>query len=137
VSVAASSSDLVRPIIEAWERGDFSDASWADAEIEFVVDDVLSRKVSSGVASLGEGWLTFLSSWEEYRVEADEFRERDRDRVIVLVRHGGRGRRSGVEIGAIKFEGAVLFELLREKVVRLVAYLDRSRAFADLGLASG
>jgi hypothetical protein len=132
--VASRNLDLVEPIIESWERGDFSDAGWADAEIEFVVDDVLSRETWTGIASLGKGWLTFLSSWEDYRVEADEFRELDGYRVLVLVRHGGRGRRSGVEIG--KSEGAILFELRGEKVARLVAYLDRSRAFADLGIRS-
>jgi ketosteroid isomerase-like protein len=126
--------DLVRPIIEAWGRGDFSDAGWADAEIEFVVDDVLSRETWTGVASLGKGWLTFLSSWEDYRVDVDEFRELDGDRVLVLVRHGGRGKRSGVEIR--KSEGAILFELRGEKVARLVAYLDRRRAFGDLDIGS-
>jgi hypothetical protein len=126
--------DLVKPIIESWEGGDFSDAAWADAEIEFVVDDVLSRETWRGVASLGKGWVTFLNSWEDYRVDADEFRELDSHRVLVLVRHGGRGKRSGVEIE--KSEGAILFELRKEKVARLVAYLDRRRAFADLGIGS-
>jgi hypothetical protein len=132
--VASRSLDLVKPIIESWERGDFSDAEWADPEIEFVVDDVLSRETWTGLGSLGKGWLTFLSSWEEYRVDADEFRKLDGDRVLVLVRHGGRGKRSGVEIG--KSEGAILFELAGGKVTRLVAYLDRSRAFADLDTGS-
>ncbi len=120
----------MRPIVESWERGDFSDAGWADAQIEFVVDDVLSRETWIGVASLGKGWLTFLSSWQDYRVETEEFRELDGDRVLVLVRHGGRGKRSGVEI--VKSEGAVLFELRDGKVARLVAYLDRRRALSDL-----
>jgi hypothetical protein len=49
--------------------------------------------------------------------------------VLVLVRHGGRGKRSGVEIGK---QGSILFELRGQKVARLVAYLDRSQTFADL-----
>jgi hypothetical protein len=30
-----------------------------------------------------------IAAWEKYRIDADEFRELDRDRVLVLVRHGG------------------------------------------------
>jgi hypothetical protein len=126
------SLELVRSIVGAWERGDFGNANWADPEIEFVVDDVLSRETWAGVSNLGRGWLTFLSSWEEYRVQLEGLRELDEARILALVRHGGRGRRSGLEIGSITYEGAVLFELGSAGVRRLVAYLDRKRAFADL-----
>ncbi len=125
---------IVESIIEAWERGDFSDASWADPEIEFVVDDVLSRDTWKGIERLGEGWLTFLSSWEDYRVEREELKELSPDRVLVLLHHGGRGKRSGVEIGPVRYAGAVLFDLPAGKVTRLVAYLDRRRAIEELGL---
>jgi hypothetical protein len=32
--------DLVRSIVEAWERGAFTSAEWADDKIEFVRPDV-------------------------------------------------------------------------------------------------
>jgi len=134
--MASPNVELVRSISERWECGDWSDASWADPQIEFLVDDSLTRTTWSGVDSLAKGWLTFLSSWEDYRVEVEECRELDERRVLLLVLHGGRGKRSGVDLGPISFHGAVLFEMRDGAVTGMAAYADRSRAFSDLGLAS-
>jgi hypothetical protein len=49
----------------------------------------------------------------------------------------GRGKASGVELGQIRSEGAALFRIRDGKVRSLIAYLDRARALADLGLAPG
>jgi hypothetical protein len=76
----------------------------------------------------------WLSTWEEFRVCADEFREIDGERVLVLFHRTGRGKSSGLEVGQIKVQGANLFHLSGGKVTRLVAYFDRDRALADLGL---
>jgi ketosteroid isomerase-like protein len=69
--------------------------------------------------------------WEDYRVEADEYRELDGERVLVLTRQGGRGKISGVEIEQLR---ASLFHVRAGKVTRRVNYWDRDRALADLGL---
>jgi ketosteroid isomerase-like protein len=85
---------------------------------------------------MAEGFRTFASAWEELRFEADEYRALDDDRVLVLYRwSGGRGKASGVEVGQIRSEGANVFHVRGGKVTRMVNYLDRDRAFADLGLA--
>ena len=41
----------------------------------------------------------FMSAWEDLRIEADEYRELDGERVLVLTHVGGRGQASGIEIG--------------------------------------
>jgi hypothetical protein len=76
-----------------------------------------------------------MAVWQDWRVEGDEYRELDGGRVLVLVRYSGRGRTSGMQIAQVRTTGATLFHLSGGKVTRLVFYLDRERALADLGLA--
>jgi ketosteroid isomerase-like protein len=68
-------------------------------------------------------------------MEADECRELDADRVLVLVHYSGRGRTSGLDLGQLRTAGAALFHIRDGKVTKFVRYFDRERAFADLGLA--
>jgi ketosteroid isomerase-like protein len=75
-----------------------------------------------------------MGVWDDYHTDADEYRELDSDRVLVLMQHGGRGKASGVGIEGMKTEGANVFHLRSGKVTRLVLYWDRDRALTDLGL---
>jgi hypothetical protein len=84
---------------------------------------------------MAERWRSFLSAWEEFRAELDEYRELDDERVLVLVHFYGRGKSSGLEIGQMGAKAANVFHLRDGKVTRLVIYADRRRAFADIGLA--
>jgi ketosteroid isomerase-like protein len=129
--------ELVRSIYAAWERGDFSSAEWADPEIEFVIADGPGPGTWRGLAGMAEGWRSFGTAWEDLRQQADEYREVDGERVLALFHYSGRGKASGLELGQIwKKGGATLFHIRGGKVTRLVAYLDRERALADIGLAS-
>ena len=74
---------------------------------------------------------SLFSALGDVRAEADEYRELDAGRVLVLTRVSGRGKTSGVQIGDL---GAELFETHDGKVTRIVTYFDRDRALADLGL---
>ena len=76
------------------------------------------------------------SPWEDLRVEADEYRELDDERVLVLNHWSGHGKASGVDVQQIWTTSASLFHVCGGKVIRLVQYWDHQRAFADLGLAS-
>ncbi|HVS29637.1 MAG TPA: nuclear transport factor 2 family protein [Solirubrobacteraceae bacterium] len=127
--------ELVRSIYAAWERGDFSSAEWAHPEIEFVVADGPSPGSWTGLAAMAGSMRELLSTSKEYRTEGDEYRELDGERVLVLTHRSGRGKASGLELGQMRSKGASLFHVRGGKVTRLVAYLDRERALADLGLA--
>jgi ketosteroid isomerase-like protein len=132
--MVTANADLVRSIYAAWERGDYSSAEWAHPDIETVVADGPAAGSWTGVAGAAESWRDFLNAWEGYRAEAEEYRELDDERVLVLVRRSGRGKRSGIELDQIASRGAVVYHVRGGKVRRQVVYFDRERAFADLGL---
>jgi ketosteroid isomerase-like protein len=77
----------------------------------------------------------YLSSFEDYRQEAKEYRELDAERVLVLIERSGRGKVSGLELGQMMTRGAHVFHVHDGKVTRFIAYRDRQRALADLGIA--
>ena len=126
--------DLVRSIYAGWERGDFSSVEWADQQIEFVIADGLGPGGSKGIAGMAATWGGFLSAWDKLRTQAEEYREIDSGRVLVMVTHGGRGKASGLEVAEIREGGANLFHIRDGKVTRLVVYPNRDQALADLGL---
>jgi ketosteroid isomerase-like protein len=132
--MASANLDLVCSIHAAWERGDYSSVDWADPEIEFVIADGPEPGCSTGLERLAPNLRDFQSAWQEYHSEVEEYRELDDERVLVLTYAVGRGKASGVQTAQ---ERANLFQLRDGKVTRLVAYWDRNRAFADLGLAPG
>ena len=123
--------DLVRSIYANWERGDFRSTAWADPRIELVITEGLAGEVFHGLDSTAQGWRDWLSAWDGYRAQAQEYRALDGERVLVLGRMSGRGRIGGV---SSETETANVFHLREGKVVRLELYRDRSKAFADLGL---
>jgi hypothetical protein len=53
----------------------------------------------------------------------------------VLHHFSARGKRSGLDLGPIRRDGAAVFTLHRGRVIRLVHYFGREKAFAELGLA--
>jgi hypothetical protein len=81
-----------------------------------------------------DGFRDFLSAWEAYRIEAEEYRELDGERVLVLTRSRARGKTSGLELGQLGGTGANVFHICGGKVTRLVLDCNREHALADLGL---
>jgi ketosteroid isomerase-like protein len=132
--VASANLDLVRSIISAWERGDFSPAKWTHPELEFVIAD--GPQPGSWTGAVPDGFRTWVDAWEEFRTEADEYRELDDERVFVLTRFSGRGKTSGLDLDELLAKAAHVFHIRDGKVMKVTVYFDRQRAFADLGLPS-
>jgi ketosteroid isomerase-like protein len=127
--------DLVRTICAAWGRGDFASADWAHPDIDFVIADGPEPGRWTGRAGMAEAIRSRLSAWSDARVEAEEYRELDGGRVLVLSHYVGRGKTSGLEVGPMGANGANLFYISNGKVTRQIVYWDRDRALAALGLA--
>jgi hypothetical protein len=128
--------DLVRSIYAGWARGDWSAAGWAHPDIEYVMVDEPGSEIHRGTVAMAQAWRAFLSAWVDYRIEPEEYRTLDDERVLVLVTAYGRGKASGVELteSTRGRGGANLFWIRDDQVVRLEAYFSRDRALADLGL---
>jgi ketosteroid isomerase-like protein len=127
--------DLVRSIYADWERGDFSSAEWAHPEIEYVRAEGPEPGTWSGLSGMAEGARIYLDAWDDLRFVVDEYRELDDGRVLVFDQRSGRGKASGLELGQMRTQSAHVFHVRDAKVTKLVIYLDRDRALADLGLA--
>ena len=119
-----------------WAKGDWGSAEWADPDIEFEIVGGLEEGRWRGVAEMAESWATRMRAWKDLRAVPDDIREVDDERVLVLLRNQGSGKGSGIEIDEIAARSANIFTVREGKVVRLVLYWDRERAFEDLGLAS-
>jgi ketosteroid isomerase-like protein len=132
--VASPNLDVVRSIYATWGAWNRF-AEWTDPDIEFGWADGPSPGGWKGLQDAEQGWRDFLSTWDEYRVELEDCRELDDERVFVLTRRSGRGKTSGIELDQIRPEGAAVFHFSGGKVTKFVGYFDRERAFADLGLS--
>jgi ketosteroid isomerase-like protein len=132
--MSSANVDLVRTIYAGWERGNYSSAAWAHPEIEYVHADGPAPGSWTGLAGMAAGFRDFLSAWDNWRIEAEQYRELDGERVLVLYRRSGRGKASGLEVGQISSKAANVFHVRNGKVTRLAVYWDPERALADLGL---
>ena len=123
--------ELARSIYAAWARGDFASVDWADPMIDFVIVGGPDPGSWKGLVGMAQGWRGWLAAWDGYGAAADDYRELDSERVLVLGRMSGRGKTSGV---SVETEFANLLEIRDGRVTRLVLYSSRDRARADLGV---
>ena len=128
--------ELIRTVYERWRQGDFSpddqvygeDLLWGYSD-EFPEIAGMER----GGTGRSDRLLRWLSTWEHWRTEPEEFLANG-DHVVALVRYIGRGKGSGVEVDD---PGAHVWELRDGRPVRLVIYSDRARALEEAGIPAG
>jgi ketosteroid isomerase-like protein len=126
--------DLVRSIFAEWERGDFRSTDWAHPETEWIIADGPTAGRWTGVAGMTESFRSFLGAFEDLRVRAEEFRELDGERVLVITSRSGRGKTSGLQISELHTRPVMLCHVRDGRVTRMVSFYDSDRALADLGL---
>jgi ketosteroid isomerase-like protein len=129
--MASGNADLIRPIYDEWGQGNWRprfdvydprmEWGWSDEfpGLDGVFED--RRDPNPRLRS-------WLSGWEDWRAEADDYLEFG-DQVVVLATYRGRGKGSGVDIVQ---RGAHVFELRDRKVVRLEIFASREKALASV-----
>ena len=128
--------EALRPVYAEWSAG-----NWRPV-FEVYSDDMewgwSSEFPNPGVyrdpAERNRRLHEWLSPWEDWRCEAEEYVDHG-DHVVVLTRYRGTGKGSGATVDT---RGAHVWTLRDGKVVRLEVFADRTRALESVGLpASG
>ena len=86
--------------------------------------------VGHETAVQSERLVRWLSSWEEWRVEPEDFIA-SRDHVVALCRYTGRGKGSGVDVDT---HGAHLWTFREGRAIRLKIFSTPERALEAAGL---
>jgi ketosteroid isomerase-like protein len=82
-----------------------------------------------GADGFVEGWREWLSPWESYRIDAEEFIDAG-DQVVVLARVQARTRRGGVEM---QHAPGAVWTIEEGRIRRVEFYLEGSQALEVAG----
>ena len=127
---------VLEPVYEQFSKGNFrpvTDAYGADLEWGWSEEFPDIAGVERGAEGQSDKLLAWLSTWEHWRVEVEEYRTNG-DFVVVLTRYIGRGKGSGVDVDT---PGAHLWTVRDGRAVRMVVVSDRERALEAAGLQAG
>jgi ketosteroid isomerase-like protein len=119
--------EALRPVYEEWSRGNWQprfdvydpEMEWGWSE-EFPEFDGVSRDPEVSSRRLRD----WLSPWQDWRCEAEEFVAAG-DCVVVLTRYSGRGKESGVDVES---QGAHLWTMREGRAIRLEVFSSRAKA---------
>ena len=126
--------EALRRVYAEWGRGNWRPSfDLYDPEMEWGWSDDFPGL--SGVyhdpAERNQRLHEWLSPWEDWRCEAEEYLEHG-DHVVVLTRDRGRGKGSGAIVDT---KGAHLWTMRDGKAIRLEVFADPARALAAAGIS--
>jgi ketosteroid isomerase-like protein len=118
--------EVIKALFAGWERGDRDVVGMFDSEVEFerYGGEVAVTRRARGIEEMTAALVEWVGEWSNLRFEAERFVDLG-DRVLVLARHRGVGRRSGLAMDHLE---ADVFTLLDGKVVRWEAHWDPGEA---------
>jgi hypothetical protein len=131
--MASQNVEALRDVYEHWGRGDWAyippiysdDFEWGWSE-EFPGIAGVYHDTESPNSRL----QTWLSPWEHWQVEVEDYIEQD-ETIIVLTRYQGRGKGSGVDVDVA---GAHVWQMRDGVALRLEVFANRHTALASVGL---
>jgi ketosteroid isomerase-like protein len=124
--------ELVRTAFEHWNRSDFEAAlEYVDPDVEWRTANPLLDlpPVSRGHEAVRAFWETWTSSWNNIRIEPEEFIDAG-DELLVLVRWRATSQ-AGIDVDQ---PVAFRFLIRDQRVTRFISYWERAEAFEALGL---
>ena len=125
--------DKARAFIAAYNRRDFDAAVESfDPEIEWVLPERQSSDSCQGPDEIRRFWEGLDETFDELRLEPQEFIDAG-DHVATRLRHHGRGKRSGLEINEQMYHQVATFRSGR--IVRMEYFGEWSEALAAAGLS--
>jgi ketosteroid isomerase-like protein len=136
LAMPSKNVELVRKAFDAWNDGSVEGLVGFTTEgIEWL--EVEGRPESPGEALPGRerlraGLESLFESWEHYRLEPEEVRDVDDDRVFALLREVARGRASGVEVTS---RWGYVITVRDGKLARVEAYRNPAAAREAVGLS--
>jgi ketosteroid isomerase-like protein len=124
--------EVIKSLFEGWQRGDRDVAGMFDPEVEFerYGGEVAVTRTARGIKQMTAALVEWTAEWSDLRFEAERFVDLG-DRVLVLARHRGVGRRSGLSLDHLETD---VFTLRDGKIVRWEAHWDPAEAQRALGL---
>lgn len=120
--------EALRRIYEGWAAGNlFAEASLYDPYVVYISqagDPDPGPHV--GLEAFTEYARRFLTSWEDWRIEPEEYRE-EGDSVVVRVRRSGIGKSSGLRVEDHAFQ---VWTFRGGRVIRLEIFEEEAEALA-------
>jgi len=122
-----TNADVVRRLYEAGDAVGFEGVlEFFDPEIEFDLTDVSpDQRAGRGRDAFTKAASAYTDTFEEWHVDLVELIEIDADRVLAVVRDGGRLKGSDREIYN---DFAHLWTLREGRLVRWAGFTDKTRA---------
>jgi uncharacterized protein len=123
--------EVIRSLYEGWLRGEIG-LGKLDREISMVESETLPGAASAhGIEAVERYMRSFAKHWDQIRFEPQEYIDAG-NRVVVVARLIGQGKRSGVQVTRT---WAYVWTLRDRKALRMVGYADRAQALQAVGLA--
>ena len=126
--------ELIHELYLHWEQGDFVTPGFFAPDVEMVRvggEGAGTPGAWRGVDEMWKASVEWLQAWEDVRLEPKRCVDLG-DRVLVIARQTGRGRRSGLGLDQ---KNAQIFTLHDGKIVRWEMYLEVDDALRAAGLA--
>jgi ketosteroid isomerase-like protein len=122
--------EVIRAIYEDWRAGGMA-LDRFDPEITMVESETMPGVPAAvGIEAVRRYIESFPTYWAEILIEPEEFIDAG-ERVVVMGRLIGRGRRSGVQVERL---WAYVWTLREQRALRMEAYADRAEALRAVAL---